>query len=50
MSYAECSLPKGFDPRTDIFVTNPPFSLKTKFIERFYNLCVPVYCIRHVRR
>jgi len=44
-SYAECAVPNGFDPAKDIIVTNPPFSLKTKFIERFYELGIPTYCI-----
>jgi hypothetical protein len=44
-SFTECALPEGFDPAKDIIVTNPPFSLKLKFIERFYKLGVPTYCI-----
>lgn len=45
VSYSECALPEGFDPAKDIIVTNPPFSLKLKFIQRFYELGIPTYCI-----
>ena len=40
-SLVECAVPKGV---THI-VTNPPFSEKLAFIQRFYRLGLPTYCL-----
>ena len=41
VSYAPCEVPEG----VDIIVTNPPFSDKLAFIQRFFDLGIPVFSI-----